>query len=275
MMSRRTDQEYLRNNQYVNAGNLNARIDLHRRFSTNPEDWFRWVFDRLDISGNVNALELGCGPGLLWKHNLDRLSPEQHLILSDFSQGMLQEARLNTHASALPLTLTQIDAQAIPFPSAFFHLIIANHMLYHVPQRMQAFSEIYRVLKPGGKLAAATNGKNHMVEFRQMLSHIDPSLYEQSYHAFGVNEFTVENGTSQLSPWFETINIIPFYDSLEVTEAEPVIKYILSMNAGPQIALNKSQIEALKRYLDQKISEEGSFHITKSTALFVAYKHSE
>ena len=31
-------------------------------------------------------------------------------------------------------------------------LVIANHMLYHVPNRPLAFAEIHRVLKPGGNL---------------------------------------------------------------------------------------------------------------------------
>jgi SAM-dependent methyltransferase len=126
MMSRRTDPEYLKKDQYVDAGNLNARIELHLRFSTNPQDWFRWVFDRLDLSGTVKVLELGCGPGLLWKHNLDRLSSNYQVILSDFSSGMIHEARLNTHASTCPIIFTLLDAQAIPFPTAYFHLVIAN-----------------------------------------------------------------------------------------------------------------------------------------------------
>ena len=39
-------QEYLLTHQYKNAQNLNARIQLHERFSTNKYGWQRWVFDR-------------------------------------------------------------------------------------------------------------------------------------------------------------------------------------------------------------------------------------
>ncbi len=272
-MSRKTNQDYLRNNQYANAGNLNARIELHQRFSTNPEDWFRWVFDQLDLSGNERILELGCGPGLLWSHNLDRLSSPTQILLSDFSSGMIIEARQNTIASSYPIIFTQLDAQNLPFPIACFDLVIANHMLYHVPNRAQAISEIYRVLNPGGKLVAATNGNKHMAEIRQILFQLNSTLFKNTYHAFGVNEFTIENGAGQLLPWFEPVDIVPFIDSLEVTEADPLVKYILSMAVGTQIDAEPEHIEKLTNKIHQMIAKNGFIHITKSTALFLAHKN--
>ena len=41
-----------------------------------------------------------------------------------------------------------IDAQAIPYGTQRFDIVIANHMLYHVPDRAQAIAEMRRVLKP-------------------------------------------------------------------------------------------------------------------------------
>jgi ubiquinone/menaquinone biosynthesis C-methylase UbiE len=271
-MSQRTNAEYLKNEQYYDARNLNARIELHRRFSTNPENWFRWVFDRLELSGPANILELGCGPGMLWKHNHDRISPVHQIYLSDFSPGMLYEAHRNNIVTHVPFCYTALDAQAIPFPSAYFDLVIANHMLYHVPNRPLAFAEIRRVLKPGGKLVAATNGINHMGEIRHLLIHLDPGLAEQTDHAFGVSEFTIENSASQLIPWFDQIEIVPFNDSLEVTDAEPLLAYILSMTTASQINATQKQISAISQLIKHKIAENGSIHISKSTALFLATK---
>ena len=48
-VSRLTDQEYLRKEQYADAANLRARLQLHQRFSTNPYNWFLWIFDHLDL----------------------------------------------------------------------------------------------------------------------------------------------------------------------------------------------------------------------------------
>ena len=57
-----------------------------------------------------------------------------------------------------------MDAQDIPFEDDTFGCVVANHMLYHVPDLDKGLAEIRRVLKPGGKLYAATNGEAHMLE---------------------------------------------------------------------------------------------------------------
>jgi hypothetical protein len=44
-----SDQQYLLQSQYKDASNLNARIQLHIRFSQNRYNWQRWVFDHLKI----------------------------------------------------------------------------------------------------------------------------------------------------------------------------------------------------------------------------------
>ena len=72
-MSKNTDQEYLLTSQYNNADNLNARIQLHKRFSTNRYDFSRWIFDHFTMAAQARIIEVGCGPGELWLNNMDRI----------------------------------------------------------------------------------------------------------------------------------------------------------------------------------------------------------
>ena len=271
-MSQRTNTDYLRNNQYKDGSNLNARINLHRRFSTNPADWFRWVFEHLELPIQATCLELGCGPGILWMHNLDRISNQWRIHLSDFSPGMLLEAIQSTISLPNTFNFTALDAQAIPYPSGYFDLVIANHMLYHIPDRQKAFCEIQRILKSTGRVIAATNGLHHMTEIRKLRAQLGPSLAGQTDHAWGVSEFTIENGVEQLIPWFDNIRVIPFVNSLEVTEAEPLLDYILSMTTTPVKDISPQTISTFTQLINQRIAALGSIHITISTAIFIAYK---
>lgn len=88
-MSKATDQNYLQNDQYQDASNLNARIALHQRFGMARVPWHCWVFDQFTLPPDARVLELGCGPGQLWVQNLDRLPSGWHMTLSDFSLGMV------------------------------------------------------------------------------------------------------------------------------------------------------------------------------------------
>jgi len=272
-MSQRTNPQYLRNEQYQDASNLNARVQIHQRFSTNPENWFHWVFNHFDFSKAANVLELGCGPGLLWTNNLDRLHPDHHIYLSDFSEGMLSEAYQNIHTANVNFSYIVIDAQAIPLPSASFDIVIANHMLYHVPNRPLAIKEIHRVLRPAGKLVAATNGENHMAEIRALFSRLDPLVAARSDYAFGVSDFTLENGNAQLAGSFGIVKKRLFPGNLEVTETEPLLAYLHSMITATNDKSNHPDWKRVRQMINQEISMKGSFHISKSTGLFIAEKY--
>jgi ubiquinone/menaquinone biosynthesis C-methylase UbiE len=258
------DQSYLRE-QYKNAANLNDRIQLHVRFSTNRYDFHMWVFDRLKLAPDSRVLELGCGPGSLWRPNLTRIPAGWQITLTDFSPGMLAEARANL-AGARPFAFEQADAQAIPFADASFDAVIANHMLYHVPDRAKAFTEIRRVLRPAGRFYAATNGEAHMREMHDLARQFDPriGLWRQP----GDQTFTIEHAQSELSHFFSDVLLHRYESALVVTEAEPLVAYVASM---ADANLTGARQAAFTRVVEQRIIADGAIHITKDTGLFEAY----
>ena len=240
-MTHASDPDYLQQ-QYRNAANLDARVALHQLYSTHPQDWHAWVFDQFDLPSNARILELGCGPGALWRANLARIPAGWQIVLSDRSPGMVAAAKKSlaaagkasaetksapvkageapsdmsavlaavmdayaeagsgfagiraafaaarkaraaerksrpaAHPDPAPaesaarpaFTFAVLDAQALTYPAGAFDAVIANHMLYHVADKARAFAELRRVLVPGGRLYAATNGTDHMRELRAL-----------------------------------------------------------------------------------------------------------
>ena len=181
-MDRVADQQYLVGEQYRDSSNLSARIRLHKLFSTNGYGWHRWVFDHLaDLSGDARILELGCGRGDVWTENRDRIPPDWGITLSDLSPGMIENAKIESRmAQGALFDYEVIDAQSIPNPEATFDGVVANHMLYHVPDRAKGIAEIHRVLKPGGLLFAATNGRGNMGALRDMLDTAARAEFDES-----------------------------------------------------------------------------------------------
>ena len=221
-MSDLINQHYLLTEQYNNAQKLEARIQLHQRFSTNTYDWQRWVFDHLTNPPESRILELGCGPADLWRKNADRIPENWHITLSDFSPGMLQEARQYLQGTTQDFSFQHIDAQSIPFEDAHFDAVIANHMLYHVPDRAKALAEIRRVLKPGGRFYAATNGLNHLRELGELVIEFEPEL--RGLWTVGdtsSSSFKLENGEAELAIHFSHVHLHPYDNALVVTEVQP------------------------------------------------------
>lgn len=269
-MSKSTNQTYLRGEQYKDSANLNARIRLHDLFSANKHGSYGWLFDHFKLPRDARILELGCGPATLWVKNLDRVPDGWCTTLTDFSLGMLEDARRNLGENANRFNFEVVDAQSIPFEDQSFDAVIANYMLYHIPDRPKAFSEIQRVLKPGGRFYAAASGARHMVELDELLARFNPQLVPLASGI--VQGFTLENGREQIEPWLSYVKLYRFEDSLVVTEAEPLVNHVLS-SIGKREALG-DRLGEFTHFVEGEIASKGSIRIGKEEGLFEAIKPS-
>lgn len=265
-MSKLTDPAYLTQTQYKNSNNLDARLAIHQRFSVNPYGWFNWVFDHLtDLPANANILELGCGSGELWRECASRIPSGWALTLTDFSDGMLDAAWRNLLPTGYRFKFEKVDAQTIPYADKTFDVVIANHMLYHVPDRKKALAEMRRVLKAGGVLLAATVGTLHLDELYEWISRVEGSTPGR----FKL-EFTLENGAEQLQECFQRVELSRYQDELRVTDVEIIKAYIRSMTSASE--LQEDQFQLLEKELDEMIKKSGEIYIKKDTGLFKALK---
>lgn len=266
-MSKFTDQQYLKNDQYKDSSNLDARAAIHSRFGTNPQSWAHWVFDHLlKLPKGAVILELGCGPGYLWKENIQRIPAGWRITLSDLSSGMLDAAWRNLVVTGRAFQFKEIDAQFIPFEDETFDAVIANHMLYHVPDRPKAIAEISRVLKPGGLLLATTLGKTHMQEMTEWMRRTSTN---KDIEPFSL-PFSLENGLEQLKTYFSAVRLQRYKDHLQVTEVEPIIAYLSSGFQAVQVLPEK--VDELRRELQARLVNEKSIYISKDSGLFEAVK---
>lgn len=270
------DKDYLVTRQYRDSSNLKTRGDLHARFGTNPYPWFRWVFDRLlaiaPVSGRI--LEVGAGPAGLWAENLDRLPPGWRVTLTDLSEGMVTTARERLAQAGAPadaFTIEVADIEQLPYADASFDVAIANHMLYHVPDRSVALAQLRRILRPGGALLAATNGKENMRELDGLLAPFTSHADDKEWRASFRRAFTLENGAEQLSPFFDGATIERYEDSLRVTDANALIAYVLSIDI-PALRDPEQRASFASAVSARMAADDGVFTIAKSVGAFTAHR---
>jgi ubiquinone/menaquinone biosynthesis C-methylase UbiE len=260
--------------QYRESGNLNARIRLHQRFSTNHYGWSRWLVDHLLVlPAQSRILELGCGSGALWSGQIERTPAGWSAVLSDYSPGMAIEAKKNLARNG-QFRFAVLDAQRIPYPDDTFDAVIANHMLYHIPDRPRALAEARRVLRPGGWFLAATNGAGHLAELDLLAAQASESATEKQSQLAIMAAFSLDNGAGQLSDWFEQVQVQEYEDRLEVTEVQPLIDYIRSMirMSKDQPQISHEQERRLAGLIESEIAARGAYHISKRAGLFTAKK---
>lgn len=251
--------------QYKNAKNLNDRISLHEKYSTNKQGWFNWLFEKIDFSKVNRLLELGCGNGKLWQENKIDLR-NREIFLSDISEGMVEEVR-NKLGSDFNCIVA--DAEKIPFKDAYFDSIIANHVLFYLNDLNQGLKEISRVLKPNGVLYCSTYGSNHMKEITDIVQSFDSRINLSNHSLYDV--FGLENGESILKQYFTSVQRMDYQDSLEITESKPLIDYIMSCH-GNQNEILGPRLSEFKEYIEELLQNDGKIVVTKQAGLFVCEK---
>jgi ubiquinone/menaquinone biosynthesis C-methylase UbiE len=260
-----TDRTYLRTAQYADGRNLEARIRLHRDYSVRNDNPNHAILDHLALSGSGRLLEVGSGPGHFWRDNRGRWPTSWQIVCTDLSPGMAAEAQAAL-ATAPNLAVAAADVQALPFADASFAVVLANFMLYHVPDRPRALAEIRRVLRPGGRLVAATVGRDHLRELRELPvrfdRHISPAEVAQSEH------FLLETGATQLTPWFIDVQVALQPNALRIPAVEPLLQYYCSW--GSYQAILAGRESAFAHFVANEIATNGPIHVTKAIGWFTA-----
>ena len=251
--------------QYKNAKNLNDRISLHEKYSTNKQGWFNWLFNQIDFSKVNRLLELGCGNGKLWQENRIDLR-NREIFLSDISEGMVEEVR-NKLGSDFNCIVA--DAEKIPFKDSYFDSIIANHVLFYLNDLNLGLKEIDRVLKSDGIFYCSTYGKNHMKEITEIVQNFDSRINLSNHSLYDI--FGLENGENILKNFFGSVTRFDYQDSLEITESKPLIDYIMSCH-GNQNEILGPRLNEFKEYIEELLENNGKIVVTKEAGLFVCRK---
>jgi ubiquinone/menaquinone biosynthesis C-methylase UbiE len=270
-MSRLTDPTFLKEQQYKTPTNFSARIALHEYYTIAAQPWLEWVMDRILAAAQSDArtLEVGCGRGDLWEQNAHRVPRGWEITLADFSGGMAREARGRLHnAGMVAQGFEVVNIERLPFASHSFDLVIANHMLYHVPNRARALSEVRRVLKTGGGFFAATNGEAHLRELFDVAERVLPNLKE--YRDSLRSGFSLENGAARLERVFDHVDVTRYPSELRVDAVQPLVDFILSMS--PALDADQSVTARLHEAYAAEIARGGGMmHIGKDAGMFTAW----
>ncbi len=113
------------------------------------EFYARDLAERVAALGAGSVLETAAGSGVVVRELIKTLSPESKVTITDLNQPMLDYAASRQPAD-VRISWRQADALELPFESDLFDAVVCQFGVMFFPDRVKAYAETCRVLRPGG-----------------------------------------------------------------------------------------------------------------------------
>lgn len=252
-------------NQYKTGKNLSTRISLYEKYSINQQTYTDWIYENYKFFDLCEVLEFGSGTGKDWKGKINKLPQNCNLILSDFSQGMVEELKLK-FVEHKNISVMELDIQNAQIEDNSKDFIIANSMLYHVPDIDKAISEVSRILKGNGTFYAATAGSKSMFQYlRETLLKIDPRITMPE-----AISFNLQSGRVYLEKYFNQVKIAKYENRLKIVDTNDLVNFIYSVSSIE--GLEECDRDKVLEYYENKRNSNGFITIDIEYGMFIAKK---
>lgn len=190
----------------------------------------------VDLANRVTArpigrlLEIAAGTGVVTRQLAALLPANTSIIATDLNQAMLDMA--SSIRTARPVSWKQADALALPFEDASFDAIVCQFGVMFFPDKARAFSEVRRVLAPGGVFAFNVWDRIEENEFAAIVTTALESLFPQNpprflartphgYHSLAAIKHELQSAGFTSAPRIDTVAARSRANSAEI----PAIAY--------------------------------------------------
>jgi len=133
--------------RYYDLNNSLLSLGLHHQ-------WKQKTLEALALQAGESILDVGAGTADLSILAAEKISQSGRIIATDLNEAMLRIGRQKLAARNLPhVSCALANAEALPFPDQSFDAVVTGFCLRNVSDLKQALQEIFRLLKPGGRMA--------------------------------------------------------------------------------------------------------------------------
>ncbi len=204
-----------------------------------------------------SVLDLGSGAGLDLLLAARKVGPAGRVIGIDMNDDMIAAARENARKAGLAnVEIRKGIIEELPVEDGSMDWVISNCVINLSPEKERVFREIARVLRPGGRLYASTNGVRHMRQLDRYRAAPRLSL-----------PFTLESGGAALARHFATVELERFPSWLEITESAPAVEYLASYTD-----LDGAGRARIGAAIQAEIDRNGYLRVDRDVGLFTAVK---
>jgi ubiquinone/menaquinone biosynthesis C-methylase UbiE len=210
--------------------------------------------EALDIRAGQKVLDVAAGNGNVALAAARRWCD---VTATDYVPALLEQARKRAVAERLPIEFREADAEALPFPSGGFDVVVSTFGVMFTPDQDKAAAELIRVCQPGGKIGLANWTPDGFIGqlFKTIGKHVPPPSGMKSPALWGTRARIAEMfGPRAVSIEMEPRNFVFRYRSaqhwLDVfkTYYGPLLKAFAALERPARGALESDVMALVERF---------------------------
>ena len=138
------------------------------------------LFALAELRPGEHVLDIACGTGLVSFPAVAAIGSQGSLVATDISDAMVSEVAAEAqHRGLRNFTASRMDAEDLQLPDATFDAGLCALGLMYVPDPKLALQQIYRVLKPGGRMVAAVWGARKNCGWAEIFPIVDARVQSE------------------------------------------------------------------------------------------------
>ena len=215
------------------------------------------LLDRINLRARERVLDVACGTGVVSRYAASRVGFLGHVTGVELNPGMLEVAR-QISACYDQIEFVEGSALELPVPDSQFDAVVCQQALMFFPDRVKAVREMYRAMKPGGRVGLNVwRTLEHNPTFDCLIKALEKHAGHEAAD-FMRSPFVMES-VAEMKEIFEQagftdINVVIRVDTLRYPSVAHLVRFETLNIPNPEIQSDEMQ-RALTREMDDLVAD--------------------
>lgn len=206
--------------------------------------WASLLLSKAVLREGERALDVACGTGVVARLAAAQVGNSGAVVGLDLNAAMLARARAASPPEGCAVLWQEGDAAALPFDAATFDAVLCQAGLQYFPDRQQAAREMFRVLKPGGRLVvlvwrALAHSPGFAAVEAALERHVGPTAAQVMRAPFVFGDATDELRGLLLQAGFHTVRVSADVRMVRFASPAALVRHQV---AGSPLALHLADV---------------------------------